>query len=150
MADALSFYLNGSQSARALSASIEAGYFKRRHDELLAAYAAIIVRSSRLLKDKLGARLMVMLWPGIEEAAPLLAKEGIPVLLARDFLPYYTGNGLPYHIVPHIESRPNEKAANELAAGLEDFFLPFLLKNIKSFVYFSHSGFPRVSTRVAG
>ncbi len=63
-----------------------------------------------------------MLWPGIEEAAPLLEKEGIPVLLAQDFLPSYTGNGLPYHIVPHIETHPNEKAANELAAGLADYY----------------------------
>lgn len=100
-------------------------------------------------------------------SSPVFAGNSCFISPKLSAVPYR--EGLPYHIVPHIETRPDERppmswrlAWRILAGALcgmikaaraarpEDFILPFLLKSVKCCVYFTHSGAPRVSSRVAG
>lgn len=120
----LPFILNGSQCARGLAQYLAASYINKNQEELLATYAAMIIRSSQILKKEYGTRLTVLLWPDIEDLAPILEKENIPVLFARAFLKSWDSpnNEQEYQIVPKYEVHPNEKVTDELAVGIADYF----------------------------
>lgn len=114
--------INGSQLARTVSA-ISANAIAKRHPEYTDTYLAVIARASKLLHEKYMTELFVLLWPDIEYLKPALEKMHIPVLLARNGLPDWDGDGgLQYSIHPVFEPHPNSQASDRLAEWLAEYF----------------------------
>lgn len=114
---------NGSKAARWLASSLSGFIYGRNLERFKAAYVEMLVESAKILKDKYGTDLTVLLWPDIEDIAPELEKRHIRILFARQMLVDWDAKGeAVYHIVPKQEVHPNAKAAVELAAGLAGFY----------------------------
>lgn len=115
--------LNGSQLAREISQRSVAWLERQLRPGQIKTFVAILEKSARILRSRYGASLAVLLWPDIEELAPLLKERGINVLLARKMLRDFDSAGATaYHIVPYYEGHPNLKATTELAAGLAAYY----------------------------
>lgn len=114
---------NGSQLVQQICKNILTRLTILARPQQLQAYVAILAKSAQILREKYNAPLTVLLWPDIEEIAPLLKKEGVTVLYARNMLKDWDTLGeYTYHIVPDVEPHPNEKATRELAAGLSQYY----------------------------
>lgn len=118
-------FFNGSQAARGLSNIITSAYMTRFAREHMDLYAAMLVRSSRLLKEKYNARLTVLLWDDLEGLAPALEKEGLPVLFVNKLFKT-PGDLRVYQIMGEYEGHPNQRAADEIAEGLSAYYKKLL------------------------
>lgn len=97
-----------------------AAIMSSKHTEL---YVAMIAESARLLRDHYQTALTVLLWPDVENIAPALKEMGISVLFAREMLKNWgQGDSPNYHIVPHLESHPNDQATTEIARWLAEYY----------------------------
>lgn len=115
--------LNGSQLAREMSDRIVAWLTRQLRPEQTRTFVAILEKSARILRSKYKTQLTILLWPDIEDLAPLLENKGFKVLLVRDILKEFDSAGVTaYHIVPYYEGHPNLKANTELAAGLAAYY----------------------------
>lgn len=114
---------NGSQFVRETCRMVMyklAAIMNSRHTEL---YVAMLAESAKLLRDHYQTALTVLLWPDIENIATVLEDKGISVLFARKMLKNWgEGDSPNYHIVPHLESHPNEQATTEIARGLAEYY----------------------------
>lgn len=128
----LPYKFNGSQTVRELSDRFVGVYLRRNEEKLLKIYAAIIAQSSRLLAEEYGTRLTVLLWPDIEDLAPLLRAEDVPVIFAREGFKEWGAEGEVYQIDPASEVHPNDKATSELAAFVATYYKNLLREKAAS------------------
>lgn len=115
--------LNGSQLAREISDRIVAWLTRQLRPEQTRTFVAILEKSARILRSRYGTSLTILLWPDIEDIAPLLENRGLKVLLVRNMLKDFDSAGVTaYHIVPCYEGHPNLKATTELAGALALYY----------------------------
>lgn len=120
----LPFTFNGSQLAREISSSL-INRAMADTSEMLGGYLAMIKKSADILKQKYDTQLVIMLWPDFEYAKAEFEKLGLPLLMARDFLPDWEKGDWPgsvYYIAPRYDNHPNSKATEEIAEGLARWF----------------------------
>lgn len=116
-------FFNGSQFMRKACKQILDKLIVMAEPELIKPYVAMLIESARLLREKYGADLTVILWPDIENIAPELQRAGISVLYARRMLKDWERLGeTAYQIVPGREIHPNGKATHELAQALAHYY----------------------------
>lgn len=110
---------NGSQLAREISGWASSLVMKRP-EHMVDLFLALLGKTAELLKDKYNTRLIMLLWPDMEDLAPRITAEGISVLSAKDMMPDWDKDPGSYYISP-FDGHPNEKAATALAHGVADY-----------------------------
>lgn len=120
---------NGSQLARTFTAMYAKAMEKGHRDEYAVVFVAMLSESARILREKYGTELTVLIWPDLEVVEPLLDKAGIPWLELKQFLPEWGETGAAYHIRANIERHPNAHADQRLAEALAQWLKRKLERN---------------------
>lgn len=116
-------FFNGSQFVREICRVLAYKLASLSRSKNIELYTSMLIQSAKLLRDHYQTVLTVLLWPDLEDIAPRLQEHGIPVLFAREMLKNWgQGDSPNYHIVPHLESHPNDQATTEIARWLAEYY----------------------------
>lgn len=110
---------NGSQLAREVG-GWASNLVMKHPDRMIDLYLALLKKTKDLLKEKYNTRLIVLLWPDIEDLSRRITELGITVLYAKEMMPDWDKDPGAYYISP-FDGHPNEKAATALAQGVADY-----------------------------
>lgn len=123
---------NGSQLARDFGSFVISAVMKNPEDAVRI-YLAMIRKSADILEKEYQTKLVVLLWPDMENLKERLEAMGITAILARPMLAEWDtpeDYGYKYRISRLYEPHPNDAATSELATGLARYFEELVRTNV--------------------
>lgn len=120
----LASLFNGSQLARQTGSVVTSAILKNPEKEI-EIYLAMIKKCSAILEREYQTKLIVLLWPDMENIRSSLEAMDVASISTLPMLTQWNedgGYGSRYRVDPEYEPHPNEMATSKLAAGLARYF----------------------------